>query len=116
MPTVPKATPNTPNDVTGLKPAVLPRIEYRWVWKRRNWKIDWRMLGANNEIMCSSNQGFETMSHARASIVSVMRACGNTDFTFAVNMYFREKLPGKKPDPKNPPKEDYVWSDDAGLE
>lgn len=56
-----------------------PKIEYYW-WRtcidhacdvHGEWRVNWRLVGANGEIMCQSTQGFRDKADARRSVDAV---------------------------------------------
>lgn len=73
-----------------------PKIVYEWVWHgytdRGEYKINWKLMGANGEIVCESRQGARDKTDA---IRSVTTAAGlfNGDVD-AIN----HVGPGKKPE------------------
>lgn len=54
-----------------------PRVEYYWTQTRaarsKVWvpQVNWRLVGANGEIMCQSTQGFRDKADARRSVCAV---------------------------------------------
>lgn len=74
-----------------------PKIEYYWVPSVSSVTgsvVVWRLVGANGEIMCQSNQGFRDKADAQRSVMSVVRdLTGYPQF----NIYAREVGPGRKP-------------------
>lgn len=74
-----------------------PKIEYTWTPVRRrgftaNHKVNWRLVGANGEIMCQSNQGFRDKADAQRSVQAVAAALQGGD-----PLPYREVGPGRKP-------------------
>ncbi len=66
-----------------------PRVEYYWCADPSkpvtpdNIRVNWRLVGANGEIMCQSTQGFRDEADARRSVLAVAAV--------------REVGPGRKP-------------------
>lgn len=51
-----------------------PKIEYYWVNTNHDenwWQVNWRLVGANGEIMCQSTQGFRDKVDAQRSVDAV---------------------------------------------
>lgn len=54
-----------------------PKIQYYWAqvflspdqWDHR---VNWRLVGANGEVMCQSTQGFRDKTDARRSVRAVL--------------------------------------------
>ena len=73
-----------------------PRIEYYWsanpwVDGRIDPKVNWRLVGANGEIMCQSTQGFRDKIDAHRGTLAVAAVfCGDIDKV-------RQVGPGRKP-------------------
>ena len=73
-----------------------PKVEYYWAWRAGTLApvVNWRLVGANGEIMCQSTQGFRDKADARRSVCAVgltLTGYHPTDETF------REVGPGRKP-------------------
>ena len=47
------------------------------VFQRTDGKYDWHLIGANNELICGSNQGYETVQGAERGLELSMRELGN---------------------------------------
>lgn len=78
-----------------------PRIEYYWVpHGPTDHRVNWRLVGANGEIMCQSTQGFRDKTDARRSVVAVLMALTFATPMCEVDKYplmIREVGPGRKP-------------------
>ena len=77
-------------------PARKPKIEYYWTpYERKGIDpthvVNWRLVGANGEIMCQSTQGFRDKTDARRSFEAVV------DMFFGMVAAVREVGPGRKP-------------------
>lgn len=82
-----------------------PKIEYYWRQTRTaqpaeadepvnvEHVVNWRLVGANGEIMCQSTQGFRDKTDARRSVYAVQDLFTEHDLPLAV----REVRPGRKP-------------------
>lgn len=79
-----------------------PRIEYYWTLRGHlpedpepmTVRVNWRLVGANGEIMCQSTQGFRDKADARRSVMAVsdaLQPSGNLD------IWARETGPGRRP-------------------
>lgn len=79
-------------------PARKPKIEYYWtnpqVDRGGERVVNWRLIGANGEVMCHSNQGFRDKTDAQRSVDAVLCALIGVAFT---NHSCREVGPGRKP-------------------
>lgn len=80
-------------------PARKPKIEYYWSPVDGpgvcfDHRVNWRLIGANGEVMCHSNQGFRDKTDARRSVDAVLCALIGVAFT---NHSCREVGPGRKP-------------------
>jgi len=76
-----------------------PKIEYYWVHSMGlNTPVEpvvyWRLVGANGETMCGSNQGFRDKTDARRSVEAVSSLL-RADALYGPTL--REVGPGKKP-------------------
>lgn len=78
-----------------------PRIEYYWTGGAPNTsadpKVNWRLVGGNGEVMCSSNQGHQDKTDARRAVARVASVFGGE---LAHQIEFgtiREVGPGRKP-------------------
>lgn len=80
-----------------------PRIEYYWaanpaaVISGTDAKVNWRLIGANGEIMCQSTQGYRDKRDARRAVRAVMDVFG-TEELVSVDLIVREVGPGRKPE------------------
>lgn len=81
-----------------------PRIEYYWTPVHSGGflyghDVNWRLIGANGEIMCHSTQGFRDKADARRAVDAVVFAfCGWDGVTELVRLgHLREVGPGRKP-------------------
>lgn len=77
-----------------------PKISYYWSHQPRavglplEWVVNWRLVGANGEVMCQSTQGFRDKTDARRSVDAVASVFfGVGDARHEV----REVGPGRKP-------------------
>ena len=80
-----------------------PKIELYWVSYTENLSnkpftgqhvVNWRLIGANGELMCSSNQGFRDKTDAIRSVESV----ANVLTGWGINEgFYRVVGPGRKP-------------------
>lgn len=85
-----------------------PKIEYYWTWRMLcgpkgrqtkridpdGWRVNWRLIGTNGELLCSSNQGFRDKADAARAVQGVMDALtGYNNLT----LHPRAVGPGKKP-------------------
>ena len=75
-----------------------PKIEYYWSFSHVDpgYKVNWRLIGANGEIMCQSTQGFGDKTDARRSVRAVMNVFG-CEPLIPVDLVVREVGPGRKP-------------------
>lgn len=76
-----------------------PKIEYYWarVWtdpETIEHRVNWRLVGANGEIMCQSTQGFRDKTDAHRSVDRVGDLFADRDVGFTS---IREVGPGRKP-------------------
>lgn len=80
-----------------------PKIEYYWtdvLTGRRHIeepKVNWRLVGANGEVMCQSTQGFRDKTDARRGVESVAEKLGGYLEWQLAHGTIREVGPGKKP-------------------
>jgi hypothetical protein len=77
-----------------------PKIEYYWspvdgLGVCVGHVVNWRLVGANSEIMCQSTQGFRDKADARRSVYAVAETFGTN--RLAINTDVREVGPGRKP-------------------
>lgn len=76
-----------------------PKIEYYWspqyVGLALHHRVNWRLVGANGEIMCQSTQGFRDKTDAQRSVSSVIGALLGANAAMSVGV--REVGPGRKP-------------------
>ena len=72
-----------------------PKIEYYWtqalVYDAVHF-VNWRLVGANGEVMCQSTQGFRDKGDAQRSVLAVAEA-----LTGSYPDSYREVGPGRKP-------------------
>lgn len=84
-----------------------PRIEYYWTPVQKPFvdgkgsytdqAVNWRLVGANGEIMCQSTQGFRDKADAQRAVDSVaLRFGGDMAFERAAGG-LGETGPGRKP-------------------
>lgn len=81
-----------------------PRIEYYWsarvstAVRSAHVLVNWRLVGANSEIMCQSTQGFRDKADARRSVDAVVRVFAEADGWGLddLNGQLRETGPGRK--------------------
>lgn len=74
-----------------------PKIEYYWSLMAHNgyeYFVNWRLVGANGEIMCSSSQGFRDKTDAQRSINDIGALFYGEDF---MGHDLKEVGPGRKP-------------------
>ena len=81
-----------------------PKIEYYWTTETKrvpisgkmadvdDHKVNWRLKGANGEVMCQSTQGFRDKTDAERSVMQVAHAFYNLDY-----FKHRHTGPGRKP-------------------
>lgn len=76
-----------------------PKIEYYWAGASvANPVVNWRLVGANGEVMCQSTQGFRDKTDARRSVRAVLCLLAYglpDDGTQGIGV--REVGPGRKP-------------------
>lgn len=77
-----------------------PKIEYYWtnpqVDRGGERVVNWRLIGANGEVMCHSNQGFRDKTDARRSVEAVTSVLFGTAGPNGLVLP-RHVGPGKKP-------------------
>lgn len=85
-----------------------PKIVYYWtvdtkrariagIWTNvHDRKVNWRLVGANGEIMCQSTQGFRDKTDAVRSVDAV-RSLFYADIRSGAEVVIREIGPGRKP-------------------
>ena len=65
------------------------------------WRVNWRLKGANGEIMCQSTQGFRDKADAERSVLQVAHAFYNLGSYVPLDRgvldYFKHAGPGRKP-------------------
>ncbi len=64
-----------------------PTVEFHWVEQAGEPRVNWRLRGANGEIVCSSHQGFRDRADAVRSL----------DTTVILLTAARRSGPGEKP-------------------
>ena len=78
-----------------------PKIEYYWTPDGVDFvpKVNWRLVGADGEVMCHSHQGFRDRADARRSVDAVTSTLFGTVSRDAVGglQMPRHVGPGKKP-------------------
>lgn len=78
-----------------------PKIEYYWSFDHVNppdYKVNWRLVGANGEIMCQSTQGFRDKTDAQRSVLAVSGELGDGSLLYRIDAgHLREIGPGRKP-------------------
>lgn len=81
------------------------RVEYYWSAHGTEdlgivgYNVNWRLVGANGEIMCESSQGFRDKTDAQRSVDSVCRVFGPVGAAWLESSHatVREVGPGRKP-------------------
>jgi len=76
-----------------------PKIEYYWVHMAGmtvNPAVNWRLVGANGEVMCQSTQGFRDKTDARRSVDAVTSTLFGRASPDGLEVP-REVGPGRKP-------------------
>lgn len=79
-----------------------PKIQYYWakqwgtVGSPAEHVVNWRLVGANGEIMCQSTQGFRDKTDARRSVLAVGGALAGVPAESLI-LCAREVGPGRKP-------------------
>lgn len=73
-----------------------PKIEYYWSFHviHDDYRVNWRLVGANGEIMCQSTQGFRDKTDAQRSVEAVSSLL-RADALYGPTL--REVGPGRKP-------------------
>lgn len=84
-----------------------PRIEYYWTLQgnrgadvsQAHAVVNWRLIGANGEIMCQSMQGYRDKTDARRAVSRVADVFGwhGADGDQLNLSHLREVGPGRKP-------------------
>lgn len=81
-----------------------PKIQYYWakqwgaVGSPAEHVVNWRLVGANGEIMCQSTQGFRDKAAARIAVNAVALRLGSWGIDDPdVQKHLREVGPGRKP-------------------
>lgn len=72
-----------------------PKVEFYWFVSNVGYKVNWRLVGANGEIMCQSTQGFRDKTDAQRSVQDVAEIFGWDGL--ALDWLVREVGPGRKP-------------------
>lgn len=79
-----------------------PKVEYYWALVPHGGYehfVNWRLVGANGEIMCQSTQGFRDKRDAQRSVRAVAEALvGAWAEVGAGGLFAREVGPGRKPE------------------
>lgn len=74
-----------------------PKIVYYWTQRFTSPDVNWRLVGANGEVLCQSTQGFRDKSDAVRSVDAVFSAfLGMTD-EHGLLSGVRQVGPGRKP-------------------
>lgn len=79
------------------------KIEYCWApipheEGGQSWFVNWRLVGANGEIMCQSTQGYRDKTDARRSVDAVTLLLCKPTYVDGNAVYgLREVGPGRKP-------------------
>jgi uncharacterized protein YegP (UPF0339 family) len=84
-----------------------PKIEYYWTpvgFKTTktadiDYRVNWRLVGANGEVMCGSNQGFRDKTDAQRSVLQVTHVFEGLTPVIPLDgaLNVREVGPGRKP-------------------
>lgn len=81
-----------------------PKLQYYWTRERGHpglppgHVVNWRLVGANGEIMCQSTQGFRDKADARRSVFDVVDALVGAWVEVGTGgLFAREVGPGRKP-------------------
>lgn len=89
-----------------------PKIEYHWTWRMLrgpkggqtkridpdSYRVNWRLIGANGEVMCGSNRGFRDKTDAQRAVDAVASTLFGRASPNGL-LLPRHVGPGKKPVP-----------------